>query len=286
MLLLGVIFMVFMATFLFAAYGVPFLYNIMMQVNSKRAQRFAREMERSLIQEDIKRVQVFYILGPFILGFSGLLLFPDPLRIWGALGGVVLGFILPKFYINILLDKRKRLFNDQLVDALMIMSSSFRGGLSLIQAFEAVVDEMPDPIRQEFGIVLGENKMGVSMDETLNRLYERMPSAPLQQMISAILLARETGGNLPVIFSRIVNSIRERKKIQQSIDVLTIQGKIQAFVMSVLPIVFFFLVTASNKQYMNAMFNTEIGKKLLVICAVLWVVGVVLIWKLSSLKEF
>ena len=82
--------------------------------------------------------------------------------------GVVAGFIFPSIYIRMLSGKTQRQFSNQLVDALMIMSSSFRGGLSLIQAMEAVVEEMPDPINQEFATVLGENKMGVSLDEALS----------------------------------------------------------------------------------------------------------------------
>ena len=118
----------------------------------------------------------------------------------GFIMGVFFGYILPRFYVGRLITVRKQKFNDQLMDAIMIMSSSFRGGLSLVQAFESVVDEMPEPAKGEFGVVLGENKMGVSLDESLNRLYVRMPSPAMQQMVTAILLARETGGNLPNYF--------------------------------------------------------------------------------------
>src|SRR5262249_5621725 len=153
-------------------------------------------------------------------------------RFAAVLGAIIVGFAVPRLRLSQLVAARRRKFGDQLVDALMIMSSSFRGGLSLIQAIEAVVDEMPEPIKQEFGIVLGENKMGVPLDESLNRLYKRMPSPALQQMVTAILLARETGGNLALIFSRIIATTRERKKIEQNLNTLTIQGRIQAVVMS------------------------------------------------------
>ena len=193
--------------------------------------------------------------------------------------------MLPRFYAGMLIGKRREQFNAQLVDALMIMSSSFRGGLSLIQSMEAVSEEMNDPIRQEFSIVLGENKMGVTMDEALNRLFKRMPSPSLQQMISAILLARETGGNLPVIFSRIVQNIRERKKVEESLAVLTLQGKLQALVMSGLPVGFFFMVNAANPGYFKIMTSSEIGRTLLLVCFVLWVIGTFLIIKISSFKD-
>ena len=172
------------------------------------------------------------------------------MRLFGVLLGVGGGFFFPGMYNAILIAHNKKKFENQLVDSLMIMSSSFRGGLSLIQAMEAVVEEMPDPINLEFSMVIGENKMGVSLEEALYHLYNRQPSTAVQQMITAILLARETGGNLPAIFSRIVNNIREHKRIKAQIDTLTIQGKIQGVVMSLLPLAFFVVIySIFNKSW-------------------------------------
>jgi len=156
----------------------------------------------------------------------------------------------------------------------------------LIQAVEAVTEEMPEPIKQEFGIVLGENKMGVALDESLNRLYLRMPSPGLQQMVTAILLARETGGNLPLIFSRIITSIRERRKIEQNLQTLTVQGKIQAAVMTGLPVVFVLGVSSTNHKFFDGMLHTPDGQKLVALCLVLWVVGALSILKISTFKDF
>src|SRR3990167_415151 len=221
---------------------IPFLMSKAEDVNKKRADKFATKMERVLMKSDIQKISRFLLVTPFIGATAGYLFFPPEFRLAGAIICMIAGFIFPNIYVKFLIRKRKNKFYEQLIDALMIMSSSFRGGLSLIQAMEAVVEEMPDPIDQEFGTVLSENKMGVSLEEALNHLYERMPSPALQQTMTAILLARETGGNLPSIFSRIVNTIREQKKIQDNITTLTLQGKIQGFVMSLLPIAFGFVV--------------------------------------------
>jgi tight adherence protein B len=200
--------------------------------------------------------------------------------------GIGLGFFLPGLYIKVMTKKTQDSFSDQLIDALMIMSSSFRGGLSLVQAIEAVVEEMPDPINKEFGTVLGENKMGVSLEEALNHLYNRMPSTALQQMITAILLARETGGNLPIIFTRIATNIRENKKIQQNIDTLTIQGRIQGVVMSLLPLGFAFIVYSTNRRIFNHMLVSNIGRSMLIYAVVSELIGAFMIWKISTFKEF
>ena len=281
-MLIFILFMVFVFASLTVYAVIPFTVRTMYEVNQKRARNFAREMDRTMLQDDIRKVSILYIIGPFALGVGGFIMYQVP----GLVGGAVLGFILPKTYAGMLIKQRKKQFDGQLIDALMIMSSSFRGGLSLIQSMEAVVEEMPDPIRQEFGIVLGENKMGVSLEEAMARLYKRMPSPALQQMVSAILLARETGGNLPAIFSRIVATIRERRKIEENLQVLTLQGKLQAFVMSGLPVAFFFMVRSTNPQYFKVMVTTDIGRLLVFVCLGLWIVGTFFILKISSFSDF
>jgi len=254
-------------------------------MSKDQAQAVVGRVDRYLKEEDIKKMYRLTLFGPIVMGVIGAVAFPEGRKFIGLIIGVVFGYILPRIYIGRLITERKQKFNDQLTDAIMIMSSSFRGGLSLVQAFESVVDEMPEPSKGEFGVVLGENKMGVSLDESLNRLYLRMPSPAMQQMVTAILLARETGGNLPVIFSRIVNSTRERKKIEKSLQTLTVQGKIQAFVMTGLPVFFFFTVSGSNPHFFDGMVNSPKGQQLLILCVVLWVLGALSIWKISTFKD-
>lgn len=255
------------------------------ELNKKRNQQFLRQMDRTLQEDDVQKAYRLYAIGPVALAIAGVILAPPELRFIGAIVGVVCGLLIPRMWIGQLIAKRRSKFNDQMMDALMIMSSSFRGGLSLVQAFETVVDEMPDPIRYEFSIVLGENKMGVSLDETLARLYKRMPSTGLQQMITAILLSRETGGNLPAIFSRIVQSIRERKKVELNLQTLTVQGKLQAVVMTGLPLLFIGAVSSSNKAFFDPMLKTPMGHKAIILCVVLWTLGAVSVVKISTFKD-
>lgn len=271
---------------LLAYCGIPYATKLLESYETRRQKKIATKMEQIMVQSDANRASRFLILAPVVFFAAGWIIFPAELRIAGALLGAFIGLLFPSLYMRYLVRKTRDMFGTQLVDALMIMSSSFRGGLSLIQAIEAVVEEMPDPIRKEFGVVLGENKMGVSLEEAMYHLYNRMPSPAVQQMITAILLARETGGNLPVIFQRIVNNIRETKKIQQSLDTLTIQGKIQGAVMSLLPIAFGYIVYTSNRRIFVHMFTSELGKILLMYATVSWLIGVVLVWKISTFKDF
>ena len=265
---------------------VPTIYTKTALFSEKRQQRLSANMESLMSRKEAKKMSRLFIFAPLMLAGALYFLVPPEMRFIGVIFGILGGLIFPGIYIRFANQKLTEKFAHQLIDALMIMSSSFRGGLSLIQALEAVVEEMPNPIRAEFGIVLGENKMGVSLEEALNHLYNRMPSAALQQMITAILLARETGGNLPIIFNRIVNNIRERRKIQQNLDTLTLQGKIQGVVMSLLPIVFGFIVYSANRKIFEHMFHSELGRALLIYALVSEIIGAILVWKISTFKDF
>jgi len=280
------IFLVFCTTVLIGYSVIPLIYNRTISLSHKRAVTLSSRLDRVMSRQQISKLTQVYMIAPFALAALLYFLFPDPIRLLGVVVGGAGGFIFPAAYTKVLTSKNRAKFNNQLIDALMIMSSSFRGGLSLIQAIEAVVEEMTDPIAQEFATVLGENKMGVSLDEALNHLYNRMPSNALQQMITAILLARETGGNLPAIFSRIVGVIREYRRIQQQIDTLTIQGKIQGIVMSLLPVAFFFIVYTSNPGFFSHMFKSDLGRMMLTYAVCSEVFGALMIWKISSIKDF
>lgn len=281
-----ILFTIFFTVALTGATVIPVVYDRGFAESLKRQQKLSNTMEQLMPRSEAQRLGRLFVLAPVALGALGFFISPESIRLFGALALAGLGLLLPGIWVRTLKRRTREKFDDQLVDGLMIMSSSFRGGLSLIQAMEAVVEEMPDPIAKGFAMVLGENKMGVSLEDALNHLYNRVPSRAMQQMITSVLLARETGGNLPVIFTRIVTNIRENKKIQQNIDTLTIQGKIQGVVMSLLPVVFFFIIYSANKKLVEHMFYSPLGRGLLVYALVSWLVGAFLIWKISTYKDF
>ncbi|MDP8213466.1 MAG: type II secretion system F family protein [Candidatus Zapsychrus exili] len=285
-MLVFVLFLIFCTACIFGYAIVPHLYKHATVIQEKREQKYSIQMEQVLTRAEARKMSRLFVFAPLVLSAGLYFLVPAEIRIFAVAFGVVIGLLIPGMYVKSMADRARRKFQFQLVDGLMIMSSSFRGGLSLMQAMEAVVEEMPDPINREFGTVLGENKMGVSLDDALNHLERRMPSVALRQMITAVLLARETGGNLPVIFTRIANNIRENRKIQQNIDTLTIQGKIQGVVMTLLPFAFASIVFSANKQIFLNMFESELGRMMLIYAAISNIIGAFMIWKISSFKDF
>lgn len=223
----------------------------------------------------------FYFILPPVLGLVALAVFRSPLPI---IVGVGLGLFIPNFIMNIRNVKRRHKFNNQILDAIMILSSSLKGGLSLLQALEVLVEEVPAPMSQEIGLVVRENKMGITLEESLRRLGKRMDMEELNLVINSILVARETGGDLTKVFSRLTTTIRDNRKLKESIKTLTLQGKLQGLVMSVLPVLFVIWVLNVNKHHFDSMLQNETGRMLLIAAGVLQVIGTFLIRKFSTIK--
>ncbi|TRZ51251.1 MAG: hypothetical protein D4S01_05180 [Dehalococcoidia bacterium] len=227
------------------------------------------------------RLALLHILAPLVIGGAAFVLFQH----WMAIAaGTVVGLILPMAVLKFRSARRKETFDNQLIDGLMILSSSLRGGLSMLQAIEVLVEEMAPPVSEEFGLALREHKMGVSLEEAMEHLNKRMNSHQFNLIMTAILVSRETGGNITEVFSRLGESMRETNKLMDKVKTLTTQGKLQGIIMSVLPIVFAVIVYTTNPEYLEQMFANPLGRTLLSVALFLEIVGGFLIIKLSKVE--
>jgi len=245
----------------------------------KQVKRVANRLDDSFVFLE-KRKLALLTGAPILLGIGGYILLAIP----GAAVGVVVGFLMPMVFVNMARQGRIKQFQGQLVDTLMIFSSSLKGGLSFIQALEIVCEEMPAPASQEFGLILKENKLGVSLEDSLQGLRRRMPLEEVSLIVSSILVAKETGGELTRVFSRLVDTIRDKLKLKEKIDTLTLQGKLQGYIMSVLPFAFTIFVYKQNPEHFLVFRDTQTGKMMLVIAVVLQIVGMFLIKVFGKLK--
>jgi len=222
-------------------------------------QSFGRKVQRKLAQADVKLTLVEFMLVK-LFGLIALLVVGLYLGRGGvvqlvlfSLGGVVVGYFLPDFYVKIRIGKRIKAFNGQLGDTIGLLANSLRSGYSLLQSMELVARESPDPIGSEFRRVVREVGLGISPQDALGNLLNRMSSDDLDLLITAINIQYEVGGNLAQILDTIAHTIRERVRIKGEIQVLTAQGRISGYLISALPVVIGILVTVINPEYMNAM---------------------------------
>jgi tight adherence protein B len=233
-------------------------------------------LDRMFYRVSSKRIALMVSLFPLAMGVFGFLSSRHPL---GAIIGFFVGAVIPNTVMKQMEAKRKMTFDDQLVDGMMIVSSSLKAGLSLLQALESLVEEMPVPISQEFGLLVNENRMGVPFEECAQHLKDRVRSEDLDMIVTAILVARETGGDLTETFTQLVYTIREKKKLDRKIRTLTVQGRLQGIIMAILPIGFAIFLYKIQPQTFEVMLKEEMGRILLVYAFISWVVGALLIRK-------
>lgn len=193
------------------------------------------------------------------------------------------GLFLPTIGLRIMKSSRDKKFNYQLVDALMNVSNSLKAGMTLPQAFEILSREMPNPLAQEFRLLNQELRLGRKMDEALNHLLQRMPSADLELVVTAIIIVQDVGGNLTEVFDNIAHTIRERFRIEGKIRSLTAQGKMQAVVICSLPFLVALGMHFTTPGIIDPLFNTFMGAVLLLISAVLMGLGIFFIKKIITI---
>ena len=191
---------------------------------------------------------------------------------------------LPPLYVNIHRKKRRETFNNQLGDALMLLSNGLRAGFSFEQVLESVSRELPPPISQEFGRVVRELKMGVSMESCLLSMTERMESTDLRLLTSAVLIQRQVGGNLADILDTISGTIQDRIRIKNGIKTMTAQGRISGYVIGALPVLIFIGVSVINPEYMQMFYETTLGHILLGVSVGMEILGFAIIRKIINIE--
>lgn len=200
-----------------------------------------------------------------------------------VLGGIV-GFILPKVIVRSKQKKRLQQFNEYLPEMISTVVNALRAGFSFFQALRNVMEESPSPAKEELEIVLQEMQYGATVEESLNRMKERMPSNDLDLMIQAILIQRQVGGNLAVVLEKIVHTIRERIKIQGQIKTLTAQGKLSGMVVALLPVGLSGMLFLVNPSYILTLFTNPIGLVMLGVGGLSIILGFFFIMKITNIE--
>ncbi len=215
-------------------------------------------------------------LGMFLFLFSGKLFF--------LIVGFVIGYFIPIFWIKKKQQERMRRFNEGLSDMITTVVGSLRAGFSFPQALKTVVEEAHSPIKEEMEIVLREMQYGSSIEEALTSLKERMPSEDLDLMIQAILIQRQVGGNLATVLDKIVQTIRDRTRIQQQILTLTAQGRLSGIVIGLLPIILAIVIYFIEPDYIGTLLEHPIGIGMIGIGVIAGIIGFILIRKLTVIE--
>ena len=200
-----------------------------------------------------------------------------------AAGACLLGFFAPRIYIGVLRGRRLRAFNNQLGDSINLLVNSLRAGYSVLQAMEAVAQEMGPPVSIEFGRVVQEVQLGVTLEEALSHMLRRITSEDLDMMVTAINVQREVGGNLAEVLDAISYTIRERIRIKGEIRALSAQSRWSGYMVSLVPIVLAAVMYFINRDFVMLLFTETCGWVMIGVAVLGIVLGYVVINKIVQI---
>jgi tight adherence protein B len=245
----------------------------------------SERLKLMMIEIPEERILLYQITMSLGLGTLFFLLCLPNVKLGIAVGILVAGiaWVLPRPIVDMMYQKRVQSFVNQMVDGLGLMSNGMRSGLSVSQSLGLVVQEMPNPIQQEFALILSKNKLGRSLEEAFVDLSKRIVSDEVEMFVTAVNILKETGGNLAETFDTITILIRERIKVENKIKAMTAQAFWQGIVLMCVPPFMAVTLSQSDPESMRPMFETPLGWAALLAVFVLEVAAFVVIKKVTNI---
>jgi len=246
---------------------------------------FARRLELLLYQAGSNmRVATFLLAIAFcaLAGYlAGYIVFSRLLHalVFGAIGG-----FLPVFFLMQKKAARMRAFAEEFPDALDLLVSALRAGISFSAALQIVADESPEPVRSEFAIVVEEQALGLDLREALTNMANRIDSLDLKFFVTAVVLQRDTGGNLTEVLENTSNLIRDRFRILGDIMTFTAQGRLTGVILTCLPLGLGIFMAMVAPDYFHKMWDHHSGKAILGFAVVMQLLGGLAIKKIVDIK--
>ena len=197
---------------------------------------------------------------------------------------MLVGWQIPKVMMTRMWEKRCGRLVDQMVDGMTIMGNGIKAGQSLTQSMERVVGNMSGPLPQEFSLVLNKVRLGMSVEEALNEFGERIPRQDVQMFVTAVVILKETGGNMAETFATIVTTVRERQKVEKKIEAMTAQGNMQAIIVTLVPLILLGVFLLMDPNYVMPLFTKPLGWVCLSMIITLQIIGLIVMRKIVTIR--
>ncbi len=225
---------------------------------------------------------IIYSAAAGVLLFLAAYVFFPAILLDGIVG--VMGLIAPTIYLKHRRSRRLVAFNNGLPDAIDLLARALRAGHSLSSAIEVLSEQSGGGVATEFNAVFRQQNFGLPLRDALLQMADRVPSSDLRFLVTAMLVQRETGGNLTEILDRTSHVIRERIRIGGEVRVRTAQGRMTGTILSLLPVLMLVLSSLINPEYARILLHDPVGQKLLYIGAGLILVGTFFIRKIVDIQ--
>lgn len=250
-----------------------------------RGLSIARRIELLLYQAGMQmRVGTFLLLMA-VGGLGSYLLAITLFHHWlhGIVAGI-LGACVPLLFVNMKKSARMRAFAEEFPDALDLLVSALRAGISFSSALQIVADESPEPVRSEFAIVVEEQTLGLDLREALMNLANRVDSLDLKFFVTAVVLQRDTGGNLTEVLDNTSRLIRDRFRILGDIQTFTAQGRLTGAILSLLPLGLAIFMMLVAPDYFHKMWDNPTGRAVLGFAALMQLLGALAIRRIVNIR--
>ncbi|HEV2135023.1 MAG TPA: type II secretion system F family protein [Terracidiphilus sp.] len=255
--------------------AVPWLNTILSKTD------FVPHLQKLLKEADLKwTVGTLFLMSLAAFAFSAYLLY---LRLQSVIVSLSVGIVaglLPFAFVFFKRQKRIEKFEQGLPNALDLMVSALRVGHSFTAAIGVVTRECPDPVGSEFKACYDEQNYGLDMRTALENLVERLPLQDLKIVVTAILIQRDSGGNLAELLEKAADVIRQRFRLRRQVMVHTAQGRLTGWILTLLPIFLGMGLYILNPKTMSLLWTRPLGVKMLIVAGCMLVVGTLLIQKI------
>jgi tight adherence protein B len=211
----------------------------------------------------------------------GAVLLKGPL---GALLGAPIAGAIP--FLKLRIDRQRRFakLEEQLADAIDTLKRAMRAGHPFNSALKLVADDMDEPIAREFALTFADINFGVDVRRAMLGLLDRVPSVTMMTFVTAVLLQRETGGNLAEILEQIVHVVRGRFKFFRKVRTLSAEGRMSAWILALVPLVLFAALSITQPAYLPVLVEDPLGRKLVVAAVILGTIGALWIRKILRIE--
>ena len=201
-----------------------------------------------------------------------------------SLGVGAVASYLPVMYVNGKRNKRQRILADQLPEALDFLSRVLRAGHSLSTGLQMMGEELPAPLAEEFQHAYDDHSLGLSLEESLKNMAKRIESTDFAFFITAVLIQRQTGGDLSEVLNNISGMIRQRIRLQSHVKAKTAEGRFTGYILSAFPGIMFFIAYTMNPTYTGVLLKTTAGLELLGTAFGMQMLGLYCIRKITTVK--
>jgi tight adherence protein B len=238
--------------------------------NTQRGSAFGLWLDQSGVKVSPSGVFVIALGLGLVVAFIGGMVTQAT---WGWAAGGGIGFALPFIILNVKRTRRLRAFEEHFPEGLDLISRALKAGHAFATGLKMVADEMPEPVGPEFRKTFDEQNFGLPLKDALDNLTHRVPLLDVRFFATAVLIQRETGGNLSEILENLAHVVRERFKILRQVRVYTAHGRFTGYVLLALPALLCIALSFINPDHMNLLFHQPIGRMLLMGALMLQTIG-------------